>query len=487
MTGKQHYLALGYHGVICRSADDHAEGLSAAEVERKEHGLFRDTFPSLVASGQAGVAKLKSKLSPLLDSLIDVSLVEISSELAAVLKDKEGRLEQLGQSLETASERRSFLTRCAKEMRGALARIGDGASTPGLAGNKSSLVAELRGRHDAFCELVRQLRLRIHNASEAAEQTEADLVAHLIEHLARRRGRELPSCVNETVFAELFAELVVTHWKAPTQQLCQHAEALLREHLATTHGRLFDGCPALKQHWGTVTNSAVSSAVEDAKKTLDSELAYYERENHVSDHYFVSCVMTERAKDFWAHVERSPAIAQAIERGEHHVSLADIRQACLSFGTSAATDRVSNNNFDARSYLHLLRAYWKSAHKIFIEHVWQIVGDTLVRRSIALAEVSSAPRVSQSVSQSHARRILIAVSCLATSSLRLPSLRATLLRATALPFAQTALDDLLGQPELATNLLAEHPRAIVMRLALREEIKMLREGVEVTNLALGKF
>jgi hypothetical protein len=117
MAGKHHMLALGYHAVVCKSADDHIQKLSSADVERKEYGLFRDSYPTLIASGQATVANLKSKLSPLLDSLIDASLVEISSELVSVLKDKEGLLERLGQSLETASDRRLFLTRCAKEIR----------------------------------------------------------------------------------------------------------------------------------------------------------------------------------------------------------------------------------------------------------------------------------------------------------------------------------------------------------------------------------
>jgi hypothetical protein len=52
---------------------------------------------------------------------------------------------------------------------------------------------------------------------------------------------------------------------------------------------------------------------------------------------------------------------------------------------------------------------------------------------------------------------------------------------------QAALDDLLGQPELATKLLTEHPRAIAVRHQLCEEIKMIRAGVEVTNRALGRF
>jgi hypothetical protein len=72
--------------------------------------------------------------------------------------------------------------------------------------------------------------------------------------------------------------------------------------------------------------------------------------------------------------------------------LHEVKEACLSFGSASATDSVlvSNACFDARFYLHMLRAYWKSAHKMFIERVWQIVGDELVRSSVNLAEVSNA-------------------------------------------------------------------------------------------------
>jgi hypothetical protein len=112
-----------------------------------------------------------------------------------------------------------------------------------------------------------------------------------------------------------------------------------------------------------------------------------------------------------------------------------IEQAVKSFGSATSGHVGSKEQFEARFYLHMLRAYWKNTHKIFIENVWQIVGEEFVRNACTRAE--------------------------------------------------TALDELLTQPALINRLLAEPPMRTTTRARLKSEIDDLCAGIKLASEARG--
>mmetsp|Transcript_31610 Transcript_31610/g.72657 ORF Transcript_31610/g.72657 Transcript_31610/m.72657 type:complete len:280 (+) Transcript_31610:1454-2293(+) len=243
-----------------------------------------------------------------------------------------------------------------------------------------------------------------------------------------RRG-----CVNQIVFTELFGELSGRHWREPSQAFCDFAEAGLRKNIKDAQGGCFELCPQLREHWDSQANAAVDAAVSLAHGSLKAKLNYLERECHVSDHYFASCLMTELAKDAWEHASKKLELRRA---DSDTVYTADeIEQTVKSFGSAMSDHLGSNEQFEARFYLHMLIAFFKSAHKILLENVWEIVGEEFVRSAVFRAE--------------------------------------------------TALDDLLTQPVLINKLLAEPIQRTATHVRFLADIVKLKSGINVASEARG--
>lgn len=155
MKGKHHQLKLGYHAVVCRSGDDIEKGCSAHDVEEDGKRLFSKEFSSL-DSGACGINRLKERLGPILDSLIERSLPDVLREIEHMRVEKKSQLDKLGPSVGTQEEKRAFLRQFTKGVRGNVEQVKAG-NFGAVEQADFKFVASLRREHESFCDEVRKI------------------------------------------------------------------------------------------------------------------------------------------------------------------------------------------------------------------------------------------------------------------------------------------------------------------------------------------
>jgi hypothetical protein len=115
IQGKRKDLALGYHVIRNRGADD--ETSTREQRELAEQVFFRNSPWNTLEPARVGVPSLRKKIAILLDGRMKDDMPAIRKDIASKLKQAQEKLADMGAARSTEQEQRSYLFAIARKFR----------------------------------------------------------------------------------------------------------------------------------------------------------------------------------------------------------------------------------------------------------------------------------------------------------------------------------------------------------------------------------